>query len=1166
MKIKVTDIIKNTKSVSELRELCQSDRKKHIGIYNAEDNVKALYAAVLGDEKGSSLLICSSEGKAKQYVDYLNGIHPGKALYFPAEPFHYLFLDIRSREISHERIRVLNSILTQKGKLVVTTVESLMKKMISRESFKKLSITIKAEDLLDIDELSEKLVLLGYERTEQVENRGEFSVRGGIVDVFDVSSEQPFRIELFDNEIDSIRIFDPIDQKSIEKVKKAHISPNEEMIFEKDEMRSIMASFKEDMEKYLKKISGHKEAAANLWERFDNIVEERDINYHQLIPWYKGESVDLLSWFQDDSRIFLDEANSFAELLSAVRSQIEEEYKNLLEKGGILPKLLERIYQPGDIRNRIEKFKTIEFERLHKRFAFIPADIEIDAGSKDIYAFYGRVGALADQIIEWFAKEYSIYIACSDKNQVSSVVEMLNSYNIAFSFSESGAKPDHGSVNILESALSSGFEIDKDKIVLITYNEIFHKETRKKKERKKAGKKIEAFTQLNVGDYIVHDVHGIGVYLGIEQITIEGIKKDFLNLKYGKGDKLYIPVDQMDSIQVYMGYGDKEPKLSRLDSQEWKKAKISAKKSVQEMAQELLDIYAKRISAKGFKFSRDNEWVREFEDKFPYDETEDQLKAIKDLKRDMEQDVPMDRLICGDVGYGKTEVAIRGAFKAVMDSKQVALLVPTTILAQQHYNNFVQRFSDYPIKIEMLSRFRTKKQQDAIIKDIGKKRVDIVIGTHRLLSKDLKFDDLGLLIIDEEQRFGVRHKEKIKALKSNIDVLTLTATPIPRTLHMSLIGARDMSVIDEPPHNRTPVQTYVMEYNDLIIRDAIQREISREGQVYYVFNRVTGIDEVAAKIGKMVPTAKIAVAHGQMGETELENVMLDFMDHKYDVLVATSIIESGLDISKANTIVIENADQMGLSQLYQLRGRVGRSDRLSFAYITYKKDKNLTEVAEKRLKAIKDFTDFGSGFKIAMRDLEIRGAGNILGSQQHGHLMSVGYDMFTRLLEEAVKGLMGEEVKEKVSTSIEIKADAYVPPAYISSEKQKYDLYRKISGIDSETEIHEIQEELIDRYGDVPYSLINLMNIAFIKNTASEIGIFSIKEMKDALKIIFDKNNYLSVHEIKELIKTNGIKFNPGDENMSLSIKNLGDGKKNIAALKSLMVKIKSLKKNDHPI
>jgi len=1165
LKDQILNSIKNTETVQALHRHFKEGIER-IGLYNCEDNVKATLAAVLSHEKRNHLFVCPNEIKAKQYVELINSILREKAHYLPPEPYHFLFLENHSREISNQRLVVLNEIANKKGKLIVTTPEALMKRMISKDQFKKARVSLKVGGRIETEDLIQSLEVLGFERVEQVERSGEFATRGGILDIFDPISPKPFRIEMFDDEIDSIRIFDADDQKSIEKIQQAKITPASEFIFTKSVKEKATENCLDFVENYLKREVHSKEVKNNFKELIEKIKTGTYKNFQVLAPWQDEKLKNITEWFDLEDRIYLDETRSFRQTIDEISIQSKQEFINLLEKGEAVPKSLDVLCTSDEVMGSLGRFKSIEFQKLRKDFDEFPVEVELDAASREIYSFYGKIGALADQITDWFSREYHVHISYETKDQLDALKEMLNAYKIGFSISQKESKPDHGSVNIMQSALNSGFELYKDKGVWLTYGEIFKKETRKKKAKKKKGKKIESFTQLRVGDFIVHDTHGIGVYMGIEQIPIEGIKKDFLHLKYAKGDKLYIPIDQMDSIQVYMSFGDKEPRLSRLDSQEWKKIKTSAKKSIEELARELMEIYAKRMSVKGHKYPKDNEWIKEFEEKFPYEETEDQLKAIAEVKRDMESDSPMDRLICGDVGYGKTEVAIRAAFKAVMDSKQVAVLVPTTVLAQQHFNNFVQRFSDYPIKIEMLSRFRTKSQQDQIIKDIRKKRVDIVIGTHRLLSKDVVFEDMGLLIIDEEQRFGVKHKEKIKALKSNVDVMTLTATPIPRTLHMSLIGARDMSVIDEPPHNRTPVQTYVMEYNDVIIKDAIEREISRGGQVYYVYNRVKGIEQIGEKIAQMVPQARVEVAHGQMGETRLENVMMDFIDHEFDVLVCTTIIESGLDIARANTMIIENADQMGLSQLYQLRGRVGRSDRLSFAYITYKKDKSLNEIAEKRLKAIKDFTDFGSGFKIAMRDLEIRGAGNILGPQQSGHLLSIGYDMYCRLLEDAVSQLKGEEKERKVQAVIELKADAYIPGFYIKSEKQKYELYKKIAGIDSQEEIDEIQEEVIDRYGDIPYSVINLMNIALIKNMASAIGIASIKEIGDSVKIVFDEEHFLSPREIKEIIKTDKLKFNPGEIQMTMTIRSMKDGRKNIRMLRDLLNKIQGLKTNVHPI
>jgi transcription-repair coupling factor (superfamily II helicase) len=1160
IKDRLLQIVRHTKTMDAVHQYYQN-QTKGIGLYHCEDAVKAMFAMAIAQDKNHQLFVCASEIKAREYVKIIESVNPGKACFLPAEPYHALFLENRSKEVAMERLAVLNRIARGKGLLVLTTPDAFMKRLSPRDIFGKSRVTLKVEDQISHRVLVDRLIFLGYHRVEQVEQPGEYSLRGGIVDVYDVVGSQPFRIEFFDEDVDSIRTFDPEDQKSVEKIQQVTIHPAKELLLDPARLQGMHDGALKHLEE-VRKHSKDKEARKGFAELAEKIRENQMGNDQLLLSWGDAETVDLLDWFDSTHRLFMDEASGFAELLQETHLRIQEEYVNLLEKGAVVPGMLDALVEPRKIQEKLQSFPYLIFHRIHKQVDTYPVEVQWDVASRQVVSFYGRVGALADQITDWFGKEYHVYISYEERRELDALKEMLGGYQIAFGLERTEGPSDKGSVQLVKSGLQQGFELYNDKVVWLTYREIFQRETRKRKERRTKGKKIEHFTQLQVGDYIVHDFHGVGMYMGIEQIIIEGIKKDFLEIKYAKTDKLFIPIDQMDAIQVYMSFGEKEPKLNRLDSAEWKRVKSGAKKAAEDMAKELVDLYAKRKSAKGHAYPSDNEWIREFEEKFPYEETEDQEKAIEDVKQDMESPTPMDRLICGDVGYGKTEVAIRAAFKAVMDSKQVAILVPTTVLAQQHFNNFVQRFSDYPMRIEMLSRFRTKNQQEQIIKDVRKKRVDILIGTHRLLSKDVAFDDLGLLIIDEEQRFGVKHKEKIKALKANIDVIALTATPIPRTLHMSLIGARDMSIIDEPPHNRTPVQTYVMEYNDVIIKDAIQREIARGGQVYYVYNRVHGIEAVAQRIRQLVPEARVDIGHGQMGETKLENVMMDFIDHQFDVLVCTTIIESGLDIARANTLVVENADQMGLSQLYQLRGRVGRSDRLSFAYITYKRDKMLPEVAEKRLKAIRDFTDFGSGFKIAMRDLEIRGAGNILGPEQHGHLLSVGYEMYTRLLEDAVKQLQGEETVEKPKSSVELKIDAYLPSRYIESEKHKYETYRKIAGIDSEQDVDEIAEELIDRYGDIPQSVSNLMDIALIKNMAAQVGVEQIKETRDQLRLVFSRNHYLEPLEIQELIRTEQIKFSPGEVQMTMTVKRAGEGRANLPVLKSLLGKIKDLKSN----
>jgi transcription-repair coupling factor (superfamily II helicase) len=664
-----------------------------------------------------------------------------------------------------------------------------------------------------------------------------------------------------------------------------------------------------------------------------------------------------------------------------------------------------------------------------------------------------------------------------------------------------------------------GFEYPELKVSVISDKEVFGETKRKKTSKPKKGvSKIKSFTELKLGDYVVHTNHGIGVYRGIKQLELEGHKKDYLQLTYDNGDMLYVPVDQLDLVQKYIGQEGKKPKINKLGGSEWAKAKSKVKRSIEEIAEDLVKLYAMRSTIKGHSYQKDTVWQKQFEEEFPYDETPDQLSAIEEIKKDMQSDKPMDRLLCGDVGYGKTEVAIRAAFKAVMDGKQVAFLVPTTILAEQHYNNFVQRFSDFPVKVDMVSRFRTPTQQKVTLKAVKEGNVDILIGTHRLLQKDIQFKDLGLLIIDEEQRFGVTHKERLKEFKKNIDSLTLSATPIPRTLHMSLVGVRDISVIETPPEERYPIQTYVVEFNDQLIRDAIMREMNRGGQVYFVYNRVETIRDMASFIQKLVPEARVAVGHGQMSERELEDVVLGFVKNEFDILVSTTIIETGMDIPNVNTIIINDADKMGLSQLYQLRGRVGRSNRIAYAYLTYKKDKILTEVAEKRLRAIKEFTELGSGFKIAMKDLEIRGAGNMMGSSQHGHMAAIGYDLYCRMLEDMVRLIKGEIEKEPIETTVELKVDAFIPGDYINDEMQKIEVYKKIAAINSFDDMMEIQDELIDRFSDIPTSVENLMNIAYVRSIAKVLGIEEIKERRDELWFQFESKDWIKNELVSALI------------------------------------------------
>lgn len=1148
------NLLQDTKAFLQVNTLKNNTR--HLGVLNIEDNLKAIYALMM--HKDNSLILCENELSATKIVELINNLEDNKAVLFPSEPSHFYFADFHSRDITHERIKALHNLIYKKGIILVSSFESALKKIMPVDKYKKFYISISIDTIIPMENLIEKLILSGYERTDQVEGKGQFSVKGGIIDLYNVIDENPVRIEFFDDEIDSLRFFDVESQISINMVDSIIISPTREVLFFQNDLEKIRKKVENQIQLLDVKDDTAKQYAAML----DGYIQGTNYRHEDLILFYNGQLCSVIDYFNEKNMFILDQSDRYKDKYDIYIDQMKEDYNALLEKGEVIKSFFNRFYTFDDIRDKIETHETLEFNNFNTQKRFLKKTSFIDVQSKQIFKFYGRIPSFIDQIIQWIKEEYTIVILARDVQHSITLKEMFFNYNINALSNQSEIVTKR--VNIVISGMTQGFLLYGDKIAVLSEMDIFNIKDKEKKSKAKInkGKKIESFTQLNIGDYIVHDVHGIGVYMGIEQISVEGIKKDYLHLRYAKGDKLYIPIDQMESVQVYIGLGDKQPKISKLGSGDWKKAKQTTKASIMDMADDLIKIYAQRRQIKGFAFSKDSQWIREFEEKFPYEETMDQLQSISEVKQDMERNIPMDRLLCGDVGYGKTEVAIRAAFKCIMDNKQVAVLVPTTILAQQHYNSFIQRFGDYPIKIEMLSRFRTKKQQDEIVKDLKKNQVDIIIGTHRILSKDVLFNDLGLLIIDEEQRFGVRHKEKIKQLKNSVDVLTLSATPIPRTLHMSLMGARDMSILNEPPHNRTPVQTYVMEYNDIFVRDAIYKELGRNGQIYYVYNRVNNIESVINKVERMVPEAKIALAHGQMSEVQLEKVMIDFMNHEYDILVCTTIIESGLDIPNVNTIIIEDADQMGLSQLYQLRGRVGRSDRLAYSYITYRKDKILSEIAQKRLRAIKDFTEFGSGFKIAMRDLEIRGAGNLLGSKQHGHLVTVGYDMYCKLLDEAVKELKGEKVPEETNTLIELDVDGYIPAKYIDNEKQKYELYKKMIHVDTLEDLYTLEEEIEDRYGDLPKSVMNLLMICYIKNMASSLNMNKLKNQGNKVFFIFDNKNMLAPELLKDIIKVYNVQFNSDGVKDTVIEIICTDAKDNILnIIKDILEKIISTKK-----
>jgi len=984
---------------------------------------------------------------------------------------------------------------------VYTAINSIAYKYPPRSLLLAQQIFIDMTTEISFKKLQKKLFEFGYERVEIVESKGQYSIRGGIVDVFSTRHENPVRIELFGDDVDSIRKFDLETQKSLEVLDRVVLYPVRETIFTESELLRAI-----DTLKHIKRGQNQDKIDA-LIEQLENEVYSEGIDRY--FPLFY-ETFDHLTDYLDAPIVFIMSNNQSLLRLKNYTSEYARQFKDYLERSAVIAEQYGRIFEYQDILAHLTKNTVVITELLIKKTEYFAPQQIVKFQSREINKYYGKMDQVALDIKNWKIRGYHIVLVVGDEVRKKRLISTLLSMDVFIDNDESYDRALSGQAVITIGGARHGYMFDTFKAIIITENELFGEKKQITAKKPRKDKVIKAFSELKVGDYIVHETHGVGQYLGVSQLKIDNTKKDFLKLKYAQDDYLYIPVEGAGHVQKYIGTDRDKLKLNRLGGTEWKKTKYKAQKSIDEMTDELLVFYAERKEKKGYPFDPDTEWQREFEGLFPYEETKDQLKCIEEIKLDMEKPTPMERLLCGDVGYGKTEVALRAAFKAVMNSKQVAILVPTTILAQQHYNNIVERFSKYPAKIEMISRFRSKQEQNAIIKNIENGVVDIVIGTHRLLSKDVSFKDLGLLIIDEEQRFGVKHKEKIKMLKEHIDVLTLSATPIPRTLHMSMIGIRDMSVIEDPPEDRFPIQTYVVEYDAYLVQESITREIERGGQVYFVHNRVDNIDKVAADIQKMLPDAKVQYAHGQMNEHLLEKIMIDFMNNDFNVLVCTTIIETGLDISNVNTIIINDGDRFGLSQLYQLRGRVGRSNRLAYCYIFYQQNKVLSEIAEKRLRAIKEFTELGAGFKIAMRDLEIRGAGNVLGTQQHGHMEAIGYDLYCKLLDESLMRKKGEVIREIQEAKISIAVNAFIPETYISNHQMKIEIYKKIAAIDSVEAKEDLYDEIQDRFGTVPSSVNNLLIIAHVKYMSENMQIEEILEENSYFVIRFIINSKIS--------------------------------------------------------
>lgn len=1069
-----------------------------------------------------AIIITHSDLEAKKIYEDLSFYLGDKAVYLPFEEILFYFLDAKERQEESKRMKVLLKLIKQENIVIVCSIEAVLKKYIPKDVFKKNILKYTMDDTINIDELSSKLVGLGYERVNKVEGVGQFSIRGGIIDIYCANTDYPLRIELFDEEIDSIRMFDIISQKSIEKITEFEIIPSREILYP------------DDIEKTLENLQNEiKDDTSD--DVHSNILKIKQLMYFEGLEnyidyMYEDEDKSIFSYLKKDALVIFNEPERIKEKSRNYYEEFESNYKVNLERHTVLKSQINLINRFEELDYFIKDRFIIQNSILSKQVEEFKPNSIINFNSRQITVFNSKMDLFIDEINNLKKQGYKILIVPGSLEKSKKIYNELLELGVEAIFSkEKEAQIKNSQIMITPGSISEGFSCSDFKYALITDKEIFgaHKRTSQKKRKKlKNGRKIESFLELSVGDYVVHEGHGVGRYAGIEQLKVDGIKKDYIKIIYANSDSLFVPTDQMDKVQKYIGQNVENVKLNKLGNNEWTKAKNKVKKSIEDMTKELIELYAKRKQAKGYVYNEDTHWQREFESLFPFEETADQIKAIEDVKSDMQCDKVMDRLVCGDVGYGKTEVAIRAVFKVCMESKQVAFLVPTTILAQQHFNTFIKRFEDFPIRVEVLSRFKTPKQQKQIVEDVKKGLVDIVIGTHRIISKDIEFKQLGLIVIDEEQRFGVKHKEKLKKLKSSVDVLTLSATPIPRTLHMSLSGIRDMSLIEEPPQERHPVLTYVVESKESIIADAIEREIARGGQVFFVYNRVEGIERIATLIKKLVPSARVALGHGKMSVRNLEKIMVEFLEKEYDVLVCTTIIETGMDIQNANTIIIYDADKMGLSQLYQLRGRVGRSSRQGYSYFMYEKNKMLSEVAEKRLKAIKEFTEFGSGFKIAMRDLEIRGAGNILGSQQHGHMAVIGYDLYVKMLNESIRKVKGEEVVEQIDTEVDVNVNAYIPDTYIEDERTKIEIYKKIAAIENKKDKDDIEEEIEDRFSDIPTPLRTLIMIAYIKALGKQLKVESIKHLKDTvyLKPYYkfkpkEKNHYKLVTEIANVLE-----------------------------------------------
>ena len=1090
-------------TLTEFRSVCEdlSARRTPVQLVGLSHIHKALFAAgLMQTTKRRGVLLVGDEAEAARMIEDLQALGI-RALPLPARELSLRQMESASREYEQMRLGTLAAMTEGGYDCVVACADAAIQYTIPPDTLLERTIELVAGAQLPVADLPAALNAAGYERCAQIEGPGQFAVRGGIVDVYPAACPYPVRMELWGDTIDTLGYFDLLTQRRTESLEAVAIPPAAEIMY--DDAAALAAD--------IAALAGA-QRGKNAPLVKENLMRDVDRlrggahpgSMDKYLPLIYPVKANLFTYMRD-ALLLVSEPARVRERVRTYLWQTEQDETALLEEGLLCRGLMEYAPTWEQVALEMQKRPTVLMDAFSRGGIQLELKNMYAVDARQLPVWSGRVELLVEDLRDLLNRKTAcVVLAGSEERAAVTLAEDLQKAGLPALYARSPLAPIRGQVLVLTGGISAGLEIPAANLAVLTHGRTV-RPARRVRRRKEKGMEIHSLSELQIGDYVVHTVHGIGVYQGVHQVRVQGVVKDYIKLEYAKGDTLYVPVTQLDLVSKYIGNKeDATVRLHRLGGQEWQKAKTRVRTAVKDIAKQLVTLYSKRMSSPGFAFGPDEEWQYDFERHFPYEETEDQLRCVDEIKTDMEREVPMDRLLCGDVGFGKTEVALRAAFKCVSQSKQCAILVPTTILAFQHYNTILKRFEGFPVKVEMLSRFRTPKQQADIVRRVKRGEIDIIVGTHRLLSQDIAFRDLGLFIVDEEQRFGVAQKERIKELTPNVDVLTLSATPIPRTLNMAMSGIRDMSVIEEAPQDRRPVQTYVLEHDNGVIADAIRRELRRDGQVYYLHNRVDNIELTAAALRNRIPEARITVAHGKMNEEELSEIWRQVLEHEVDILVCTTIIETGVDIPNVNTLIIENADRYGLSQLHQLRGRVGRSSRRAYAYLTFTRGKELSDIATKRLETMRDFTEFGAGFKIAMRDMEIRGAGNLLGAQQHGHMEAVGYDMYLKLLADAVSEEKGETAAHSVECLVDLPISAHIPDEYISDNAQRLEIYRRIADIRTVEDSMDVFDELIDRFGEPPKAVQGLVDVALLRNMAAAIGVREIKQQQDSLLLYPD--------------------------------------------------------------